>query len=150
MKIEDEIQQKSFKNPQQKLAINLLFTVNWLNLKISSYLKSHNLTHQQYNILRILRGQKPKACSLKFIKARMLDKMSDTSRVLDNLVKKKLAHREICPGDRRQINIQITEKWIQVLKQLDIIDDVIKDVFASVSDTNIEQLNNLLDQIRRS
>ena len=80
----------------------------------------------------------------------MLDKMSDTSRVLDNLVKKKLAHREICPGDRRQINIQITEKGIQVLKQLDIIDDVIKDVFASVSDTNIEQLNNLLDQIRRS
>jgi len=133
MKIEDEIHQKSFKNPQQKLAINLLFTVNWLNLKISSYLKSHNLTHQQYNILRIL-----------------LDKMSDTSRVLDNLVKKKLAHREICPGDRRQINIQITEKGIQVLKQLDIIDDVIKDVFASVSDTNIEQLNNLLDQIRRS
>jgi len=150
MKIEDEIHQKSFKNPQQKLAINLLFTVNWLNLKISSYLKSHNLTHQQYNILRILRGQKPKPCSLKFIKARMLDKMSDTSRVLDNLVKKKLAHREICPGDRRQINIQITEKGIQVLKQLDIIDDVIKDVFASVSDTNIEQLNNLLDQIRRS
>lgn len=150
MKIENEIHQKSFKNPQQKLAINLLFTVNWLNLKINAYLKPHHLTNQQYNILRILIGQQSRACSLKFIKERMLDKMSDTSRVLDNLVKKKLAHREACPQDRRQINIQITEKGVQVLKQLDVIDVVIKEVFASVSDKRIEQLNSTLDQIRTS
>lgn len=148
MKLEDEIHQKTFKSPYQKLAINILFTSNWLNSKYEHFFKGLDLTHQQYNVLRILRGQNPKPCSLKYIKERMLDKMSDTSRILDKLVAKGYAKREVCPDDRRSINASISEKGLALLKKLDFIDDITGDIFKNLSENKIEQLNKLLDDLR--
>ncbi len=148
MKLEDEIHQKTFKSPQQKLAINILFTSNWLNSKYEHIFKGLDLTHQQYNVLRILRGQNPKPCSLKYIKERMLDKMSDTSRILDKLVSKGYASREVCPDDRRSINASISEKGLELLKKLDFIDDITVDIFKNLPANKIEKLNELLDNLR--
>ncbi|MFN6037062.1 MAG: MarR family winged helix-turn-helix transcriptional regulator [Bacteroidota bacterium] len=148
MKLESEIHQKSFKSPQHKLAINLLFTSNWLNSKYEHFFKGLDLTHHQYNVLRILRGQNPKPCSLKYIKERMLDKMSDTSRVLDKLVLKGYATREVSPQDRRSINACISEKGLAILKQLDFIDEMTEDIFKNLPKSKIKQLNELLDQLR--
>jgi DNA-binding MarR family transcriptional regulator len=148
MKLEDEIHQKTFKSPQQKLAINILFTSNWLNSKYEHIFKGLDLTHQQYNVLRILRGQNPKPCSLKYIKERMLDKMSDTSRILDKLVSKGYASREVCPDDRRSINASISEKGLALLKKLDFIDDITGDIFKNLPANKIEKLNELLDNLR--
>ena len=148
MKLEEEIHQKSFKSPQQKLAINLIFTSNWLNSKYDHFFKGLDLTHQQYNVLRILRGQHPKPCSLKYIKERMLDKMSDTSRILDKLVLKGYSKREICSEDRRSINASISDKGLAILKELDFIDDITKETFKNLPRTKIKLLNDLLDQLR--
>ncbi len=90
MTLEDEIQQKKFKSEEQKLMINLLYTANWLTSKNDSFFKNSDITTQQYNVLRILRGQHPNPCSVKLIKERMLDRMSDASRIVDKLNTKKL------------------------------------------------------------
>lgn len=148
MLLEDEIQQSSFKSPQQKLAVNLLYTTNWLSNHYEKFFKGLDLTTQQYNVLRILRGQYPNPCSLKCIKERMLDKMSDTSRILDKLVVKGYAIRNECPNDRRSVNIVITESGLALLKDLDFIDDATKDIFKNLSIEQIKILNELLDNLR--
>ncbi len=148
MKLEEEIQQKSFKTPQQKLAVNLLYTTNWLSRHYDSFFKGLDLTTQQYNVLRILRGQYPKPCTLKLVKERMLDRMSDASRILDKLVAKDYAIRGQCDNDRRSVNLLISEKGLAVLKKLDFIDEATKDIFKNLTTKKIEQLNQLLDDLR--
>ena len=88
LKLEDEIQQQKFKSIQQKLMLNLIYTTNWLTSKQDSLFKDSDITLQQYNVLRILRGQYPNPCSIKLIKERMLDRMSDASRIVDKLFAK--------------------------------------------------------------
>ena len=101
MKLEEEIHQKSFKSQQQKLAVNLLYTSNWLNAHYQDFFKNTDLTIQQYNVLRILRGQYPTPCALKLIKERMLDRMSDASRIVDKLVSKNFVIRNQCPRPQK-------------------------------------------------
>lgn len=148
MKLEEEIQQKSFKTQQQKLAINLLYTVHWLNAKYAEFFRNTDITIQQYNVLRILRGQHPKHCNLKVIKERMLDRMSDASRIVDKLHTKGLLERKTCPDDRRQVNIIISKKGLQLLDSLDFIDDQTADIFKSLTDKEVLALNELLDKLR--
>lgn len=148
MKLEEAIQQKTFKSPQQKLAINLLYTGNWLQYQYTRFFKEVDLTTQQFNVLRILRGQHPSHCSLKTIKERMLDRMSDASRIVDKLVNKGLVNRQVCPSDRRSVNLLISDKGLLLLKELDQLDDQMKDIFNSLSDKEVNQLNNLLDKLR--
>jgi DNA-binding MarR family transcriptional regulator len=148
MKLEDEIQQKSFKTPQQKLAVNLLYTSNWLNNHYAGYFKGTDLTPQQYNVLRILRGQYPNPSPLKLIKERMLDRMSDASRIVDKLVAKHFVIRKQCPGDRRSLNILISEKGLKLLKEVDFVDDEMKIVFKNLTTKQVEVLNGLLDDLR--
>lgn len=148
MKLEEAIQQKSFKTPQQKLAVNLLYTSNWLNNHYHTFFKDTDITVQQYNVLRILRGQYPNPCTLKLIKERMLDRMSDASRIVDKLVSKHLVVRHECPNDRRSVNLIITEKGLEGLKKLDFIDDMTKVIFKNLSTAQVEQLNTLLDDLR--
>lgn len=148
MKLEEEIQQKHFKSPYQKLAINLLYTSNWLNYHYSVFFKDLDLTTQQFNVLRILRGQYPNPCSLKLIKERMLDRMSDASRIVDKLVLKGYILRNQCPSDRRSINLIISETGLELLKKLDVIDESTQDIFKNLSKEQVEQLNNLLDTLR--
>ena len=148
MKLEEEIQQKKFKSIQQKLMVNLIYTTNWLTAKQNSLFKNSDVTVQQYNVLRILRGQYPNPCSIKLIKERMLDKMSDTSRIVDKLFIKKLLIRTECPNDRRSADIIITEKGLELLKSLDYIDEFSKENIKSLNDNEINTLNKLLDKLR--
>jgi len=150
MSLEEDIQQRSFKSPQQKLAINLLYTSNWLNAHYSQLFKDSDITVQQFNVLRILRGQNLKPCTLKLIKERMLDRMSDASRIVDKLVAKSYVLRKQCPEDRRSVNIVISEKGLELLKKLDFVDDASKELFHRLNDNQVISLNNLLDELRGS
>lgn len=146
--MEDEIQQRVFKSVQQKLAINLIYTSNWLNSCYNELFKNTDLTPQQYNVLRILRGQHPNTCNLKLIKERMLDRMSDASRIVDKLVNKKLVVRTQCPSDRRSVNILISDKGLALLKELDVMEESNKQLFSNLSEKEIAKLNDLLDRLR--
>ncbi|MBS1652788.1 MAG: MarR family transcriptional regulator [Bacteroidetes bacterium] len=148
MKLEEEIQQSLFKSHQQKLAVNLTYTSNWLNSNFSALFKKSDITLQQFNVLRILRGQLPNYCNLKLIKERMLDKMSDASRIVDKLVAKKFIERIACPNDRRNINLKITKTGLTLLKRLDTIDDLTNSLFKNLNNAELERLNNLLDKLR--
>lgn len=148
MKLEDEIQQKKFKNDTQKLAINLTYTHNWLNAHYNSFFRKSDITVQQFNVLRILRGQYPNPCSVKLIKERMLDRMSDASRIVDKLKAKELLDRRECPLDRRSVDVMITEKGLELLKSLDSMDENFKDVFSSLTEDEVKTLNHLLDKLR--
>jgi DNA-binding MarR family transcriptional regulator len=148
LKLEDEIQQKKFKSIEQKLMLNLIYTTNWLTAKQDSLFKDSDVTVQQYNVLRILRGQYPNPCSIKLIKERMLDRMSDTSRIVDKLFTKKLLQRNECPNDRRSVNVIITDKGLELLKSLDYIDELAKQNTKSLTQDEINTLNDLLDKLR--
>ena len=148
MKLEDEIQQKKFKSIQQKVMLNLIYTTNWLTAKQDSLFKDSGITVQQYNVLRILRGQYPNPCSIKLIKERMLDRMSDTSRIVDKLLTKKLLQRNECPDDRRSVNVVITEQGLELLKSLDHVDELSKEMLKTLTKEEINMLNTLLDKIR--
>ena len=128
--------------------LNLIYTTNWLTAKQDSLFKDSDITVQQYNVLRILRGQYPNPCSIKLIKERMLDRMSDTSRIVDKLFTKKLLERNECPDDRRSVNVIISDKGLELLKSLDYIDDLSKQMLKSLSNDEIDTLNSLLDKLR--
>jgi DNA-binding MarR family transcriptional regulator len=148
MKLEEEISQKKFKSPEQRLAVNLFYSLNWLSAHYAKFFKDTQITLQQFNVLRILRGQHPNPCTLKLVKERMLDRMSDASRIVDKLVAKKLVDRKTCPGDRRSVNLLITAKGLSLLKQLDFIDSEVVEVFGALSAREIATLNKLLDKMR--
>jgi DNA-binding MarR family transcriptional regulator len=145
MKIEDEIKQQKFLSPHQKAVINLLFTANWLVNQQQHYFKSFGITGQQFNVLRILKGQHPSSISAKEIKARMLDKNSDISRLLDRLSMKNLIEKKSCPKDKRASDINITEAGLTLLKKMQQQE---VDRFLNLSDAEAEQLSNLLDKSR--
>ena len=149
MKLEDEIKQNTpFKNDFAKLAVNILYTHGWLHNTYSSTLKKYAITTAQYNILRILRGQHPKPASINLLKERMLDKMSDASRLVDRLITKELVERKICSNDRRRAEVIITSKGLELLKKLDIIEEEHKKTFGKLTLEEVKTLNNLLDKMR--
>jgi DNA-binding MarR family transcriptional regulator len=147
MKIEDEIKQPKFKDPFQKAVINLIFTANWLQNKHQDFLKAAGITVQQFNILRILKGQYPKSISATEIKSRMLDKNSDVSRLLDRLVAKNLVSRQVCPNDKRAADITITEDGLSILATLDKRQSELDNVL-NLSEEDAKILSDLLDKSR--
>jgi len=147
-KLEEEINQKKFKNEHQKLAVNILYTHGWLINRFSKLLKERRLTLSQYNILRILRGQYPKTSTINLLKERMLDKTPDASRLIDRLIEKKLVKRSSCNEDRRRVNVIITIKGLNLLKKLNYVDDEFKILFQNLKKKDIKNLNNLLDRLR--
>ena len=148
MKIEDEIQQKKFKDDYQKLIVNLLYTSNWINTHFEQLFKGSDITLQQYNVLRILRGQFPNPSSIKLIKERMLDRMSDASRIVDKLVAKKLVMRKQSDCDKRSVDVVISDTGLNLLQSLDVLDEKSKELLKSLSQAEITELNNLLDKLR--
>ncbi len=148
MSLEEDIKQKSFKNLHEKLAVNILFTHSWLFTRLSNFLKEHDITVPQYNVLRILRGLHPNTATIGLIKERMLDKMSDASRLVERLRQKGLLERTICESDRRQADIIITQNGLDKLKELDHLENELKHFFNGTSEEELDQLNNLLDKIR--
>jgi DNA-binding MarR family transcriptional regulator len=148
MKLEEEIKQKKFKSDFQKLAVNLIYSHGWLMNYQKKFFDQYGITGTQYNILRILRGQHPNPVSVNTLRERMLDKMSDTSRLVERLRIKKLLIRNTCKKDRRKSDINITEYGLQVLNDLDQIDNEFEKTFSALTINEIQILNELLDKMR--
>lgn len=148
MRLEDEIKQENFRNEFHKLAVNIIFTHSWLMNKINEILSGFDLTPQQFNLLRILRGQYPSPASISLLKERMLDKMSDASRLVDRLIQKGLVERKICKQDRRKVDIIITKAGLQVLKKIDETEDEFDGFLKNLNDKEAKILNDLLDKLR--
>lgn len=147
MKIEEAIKQQKFKSSHQKALINLLYTASWVQGTQQDFFKPYKITAQQFNILRILKGQHPKSISATEIKSRMLDKNSDVSRLLDRLVAKDLISKKTCPNDKRATDVNITEPGLELLKTLDKYQNQIDGVLA-LSEDEALQLSQLLDKSR--
>ena len=147
MGIEQDISQAKFRNIQQKAIINFIYTFNWMNEKIKTMLDEYDITPQQFNILRILRGAKSPLSTMQ-IRERMLDKMSDTSRIVDRLIVKELVRKNICPRDKRLVDVVITDKGLDLLAQLDLHSDELDSVIGNLTCTEMQQLNHLLDKMR--
>ena len=150
MRLEEEIKQKSFQSEYHKLAVNLQFTANWLNVLHFKVLRPFGISSQQFNVLRILKGQFPNPSSLILIRERMLDKDSNASRLIDKLENAGLTKRVQCPSDRRQVEITITEKGLELLE---IINPKVEELKSVLTGLNVEEagtLNNLLDKLRDS
>ena len=149
MSIEKDIQQAKFRNDYQKAVINIIYTYNWVMEQNKKFFDKGDITPQQFNILRILRGAGKPISTLQ-IRQRMLDKMSDTSRIVDRLLKKELVKKVICETDRRLVDVTITDKGMELLHKLDNYNDELDALFSNISDDEAKQLNNLLDKVRRS
>ena len=150
MGLEKDIKQQHFTSENQKLIINLVFTNNWLTEKIRDFLSTSDITLQQFNILRILRGSHPQPLSTLTIRERMLDKMSDTSRIVDRLVLKGLVDKKTCPSDKRLVDISITKEGKKVLATIDQKEKEVMAVVANLNQEEMEILNGLLDKMRGS
>jgi DNA-binding MarR family transcriptional regulator len=147
MRIEDEIKQPTFRDEHQKAYINLVYTAGWLQLRQAAAFKPFGLTLPQFNILRILRGQHPRPATVALLIERMLDKTSNASRIVDKLEEKQLVTRQVCPANRRAVDICITEAGLALLQRIDN-EGVL---FASLGQLTVDemrQLSNLLDKIR--
>ena len=147
MGIEKDIQQTNFRNEFQKMGINIIYTANWLNEKMGQILSTEDITQQQYNILRILRGSECPLSTLK-IRERMLDKMSDTSRIVDRLIAKELVEKSACQADKRLVDITVSKKGLQLLEKLDQFDDQIDAILKGVSEKEANTMNQILDKLR--
>jgi DNA-binding MarR family transcriptional regulator len=147
MGIEQDIQQPNFRNEFQKMGINLLFTANWLNEQIGKLLSEEGVTQQQYNILRILRGSTTPLSTLK-IRERMLDKMSDTSRIVDRLIAKELVLKNTCEKDKRLVDITLTPKGLSLVDQLDQYNERIDALLKGINESEAQMMNQILDKIR--
>ena len=149
MSIENDINQHSFTSEYQKTVVNLIYTYNWTIEQLKKIFDKEDLTMQQFNILRILRGSATPLSTLK-IRERMLDKMSDTSRIVDRLILKGLAKKVTCKQDKRLVDVTITEKGKNLLAQLDKFEPEMDNIVHSLSESEAKTLNALLDKMRRS
>ncbi|TKC03973.1 MarR family winged helix-turn-helix transcriptional regulator [Pedobacter frigoris] len=148
MQLQNEIQASRFESTHQQAVVNVIFTCNWCNDKFKQAMMPYNVTTQQFNVLRILRGQYPKPSTINLLKARILDKMCDASRIVDRLVQKELVVKESNPIDKRAVDILISEKGLDLLKQMDLEVDLSAPVSSNLTDEEAEQLNYLLDKMR--
>lgn len=146
--LEEEIMQKTFRNEGQKAIINIIYTGNWLTARHSKLLKTFDLSEQQFNILRILRGQRPKPASLLLLRERMLDKMSDVSRLVERLRKSGLVEREVCINDRRSVEVVISEQGLSVLAEVDKHINKLDKISPRLNAVELQTLNALLDKLR--
>lgn len=148
MGIEKDIQQSKFRNAHQKASINLIYTLSWMKDKTKCIFDTEDITSQQFNILRILRGSFPQPLSTLQIRERMLEKMSDTSRIVDRLISKGLVKKVTCKTDRRLVDVIITDKGKKLLERLDEKQDLIDGVMGNLSEKDANILSDLLDKIR--
>jgi len=146
--IEEEIKQKKFNNEYHRLLINVMFTASWLSGLQGGLFKTYKLTAQQYNTLRILRGQHPEACSVNVLKERMIDKMSNVSRIIDKLKDKQLVTRKPCKNDRRQVDVKITESGLKMLLEIDEAMLHWEKELHTISEEEARQANAILDRWR--
>ena len=148
MRLEEEIKQSKFRNEYHKLAVNLIYSYNWFMKLHSGLLAKYNITINQFNILRILRGQLPNPASVNLLRERMLDKMCDASRLVERLRVKGLIQRETSADDRRRVDVTITEAGLKLLNDLDLENEKTDAILKNLSNSDADKLNDLLDKLR--
>ena len=149
MKVEEILKTDQSLPESKRLAINIMMVSHLLSERIAEALKPYEISAQQFNVLRILRGQKGKPANLSTIQERMIQKMSNTTRLVDKLITKNYCERIVCPSNRRKVEITITGDGLEILKKLDKeIDAVEKDFSKKLNEEEIESLNNYLNEIR--
>lgn len=149
MELEKSIKQEKFKDEHHKVLVNIIYTANALNLTNTIILKPYGISPEQFNVLRILRGQYPKPATVNLIIERMLNKSSNASRLVEKLRSKKLVERAICDEDRRAVNIIITKNGLELLKELDKKEEQwLEDLKKRLSKKEATELNTLLDKMR--
>ena len=133
-----------------KTGINILYTASWYSHALMRWLKPYGISWQQFNIMRILKGQKGKPASLRLVSERMIDQMSNTSRLIDKLVHKGLVERRECPRDRRQVDLLLTASGEDVLaKARNTVKEGTQKLLEHMSEQQFVQLNALLDELRK-
>lgn len=149
MSLEKDINQSKFRNDHQKVIINLVYTHGWLDQQLKDFFDKYELTQQQFNILRILRGAGDPLSTLQ-IRQRMLDKMSDTSRIVDRLVAKSFVKK--CPkeDDKRKVDVSLAPKGKKLLEKIDLLQEEMDKVSSNLTDDEVRTLNVLLDKLRGS
>lgn len=148
MPLEKDIHQEKFQSEHQKASINILYTGSWLYNVNASYLKKFTITPEQFNVLRILRGNHPTPMMLSEITARMIDKNSNCTRLVEKLRQKEFVTRKTCKNNRRQVDISITDKGLQVLKKIDADQSEWTRTMEKISKAEAKELNRILDKLR--
>jgi DNA-binding MarR family transcriptional regulator len=149
MKIEEIVKSSVIMGLSQKTVLNIIFTHNDITERLIEILKPYDLSNEQYNVLRILRGQKGNPANMCLIQERMLARTSNTTRLVDKLLLKELVTRKVCKENRRKIEVLITEKGLAILKELDPkVDDYGNNIVARLTTNELEQLNHILEKIR--
>ena len=148
--VEDIHQRKDFRSQHHKVHVNILYSSSWILEKVKEFLEHEEITPQQYNILRILKGSRPVPISTLQIRERMLDKMSDTSRLVDRLVKKGLVEKNINQIDKRLVDVSISEKGLEVLDRLDERNTELDNITKRLTIAEALLMNELLDKMRGS
>lgn len=149
MGIGQDINQSKFRSEYQKASVNLIYTFNWMTQQLKDIFEKEDLTMQQFNILRILRGSQVPLSTLQ-IRERMLDKMSDSSRIVDRLVIKGLAKKVVCKKDKRLVDVTISDKGRKLLQKIDLQEDKMDGILKNISTEEAQTLNTILDKIRNS
>ena len=148
MSLEHDIKQEKFNSEFEKIVVNILYTASWLYNINASRFKPHGITPEQFNVLRILRGSHPKALMLAEVTARMIDKSSNATRLVEKLRQKGFLKREICEDNRRQVDISITDKGLAVLKKIDGESVAWIESLKAISSAEAQELNRVLDKLR--
>lgn len=148
MELQKEIEISQFENIYQQAMVNVVFTSGWCNDQLKKVLVVYEITNQQFNILRILRGQYPDPSTINLLKTRMLDKMCDASRIVDRLVQKGHVMKSIRPSDKRAVDIRITKTGLALLRQIDEEVELSSIISPNLTADETGQLNRLLDKMR--
>lgn len=148
MGISEDLKQRAFASETSKSVVNIIFTGNWMMQQMHDLLKPFGLTPQQYNVLRILRGQQNNPMTVLAITERMMDKMSNASRLVDKLLDKKLVLRRECPQDRRAVDVMILPAGMTLLAEIDQVQKKWEMTFGGIGEDKMDQLNILLDEFR--
>lgn len=147
MGIEKDIPKNYFRSERHKGLVNVLFTSNWITERLKQFLEADDITPQQYNILRILKNNDQPLSTLK-IREQMMDKMSDTSRIVERLLKKKLVNKQVCSYDKRLVDVTLSATGVQLLQRLDEKTDELDSIISNLTDQETDTLNRLLDKMR--
>lgn len=148
VQLQKEVKASKFENIFQQALVNVIFTYHWSNKNVKEALVPFDITQQQYNVLRILRGQYPSPATVNLIKNRILDKMSDTSRIVDRLIQKGYVDKSVNNYDKRAVDIIISDKGLSLLKKMDKEVNFSSFIAPNLTETEAEQLNILLDKMR--
>lgn len=149
MGIEEDLKQgKEYDNPYEKLIVNIMFTNSWLMDQQNQIFKPFGLTAPQYNVLRILRGQYPEPCTVNTLIERMIDRMSNASRIVDRLETKDMVERTVCKTDRRAKDVLITERGLMLLDKVDAVLNQWLSTLETVSEDKVMEMNSSLDLLR--